>query len=135
SGSGSSPYRINANTDGTFTVGDFSTANACLIQYSADLSSSNVILGIIGETAAAAAGIHGDIVGAGKMIGSIAQGNLVLYTWDGGMGAPADTNCIKGPTTYPGSYNCVFVYNIGSGPLPWNKRPDYAYTLGLDGIA
>src|SRR5262249_37470075 len=62
----------------------------------------------------------------------------VLYTFDSGMGAPSDTNCLLGPLTSPGSFNCVFRYNIGAGPIPvtgWNKRPDYAYTYGLDGIA
>ena len=116
-------------------MNDFSTANASLLQFSPDLSSSNLALSIIGQTAASAAGIHGDFFGCGIMKGSLAGGDLVLYTFDSGMGAPADTNCIKGPLTTPGSYNNVYVYNIGSGPLPWNKRPDYAYTMGLDGIA
>lgn len=129
------PWRIRANSDGTFLVNDFSTANAALLQFSPDLSSSNLVLSTIGLTAAAAAGIHGDFFGCGIMQGSLAQGNLVLYTFDSGMGAPADTNSIKGPLTSPGSYNNVFRYNIGAGPLPWSKRPDYAYTVGLDGIA
>jgi hypothetical protein len=136
SGSGGvGPYRVRANDDGTVLVCDFSTANASLVQYSPDLSSSNLVLGIIGQTAAAAAGIHGDLFGCGILKGSLAAGNLVLYTFDSGMPTPSDTNCIKGPITGPGSFNCVFRYNIGSGPLPWNKRPDYAYTYGLDGIA
>ena len=137
-GNGSSPYRIRANDDGSFLVSDFSTANASLMQFSPDLSSSNLVLSIVGQTVAAAAGIHGDLFGCGIMKGSLAAGNLVLYTFDSGMGVPADTNCIKGPLTSPGSYNCVFRYNIGAGPIPvsgWNKRPDYAYTYGLDGIA
>jgi hypothetical protein len=132
---GSGPYRIRSQQDGTFLVSDFSTANACLLQYAPDLSNSNLVLAIIGQTPAVAAGIHGDIFGCGVMKGSLAQGNLVLYTFDSGMATPADTNCIKGPLTSPGSFNCVFRYNIGAGPLPWNKRPDYAYTYGLDGIA
>lgn len=135
-GSGASgPYRVRANDDGTFLVSDFSTVNASLLQFSPDLSSSNLVLSIIGQTAAVNAGIHGDLFGCGIMKGSLAQGNLVLYTFDSGMGAPSDTNSIKGPLTSPGSFNNVFKYNIGSGPLPWNKRPDYAYTYGLDGIA
>ena len=132
---GSGPWRIRANADGTFLVNDFATVNASLLQFSPDLSSSNLVLSIIGSTASAAAGIHGDFFGCGIMKGSLAGGNLVLYTFDSGMGAPADTNCIKGPLTTPGSYNNVYRYNIGAGPLPWNKRPDFAYTVGLDGIA
>lgn len=135
SGGGNGPWRVRANEDGTFLVNDFSTPNACLLQFAPDLSSSNLVLAIIGQNQAVAAGIHGDFFGCGIMRGSLAQGNLVLYTFDSGMGAPADTNCIKGPLTSPGSFNCVYQYNIGSGPLPWNKRPDFAYTMGLDGIA
>jgi len=135
-GSGASgPWRIRANDDGSFLVCDFSTANASLLQYSPDLSSSNLVLDIVGQTPAVLAGVHGDFFGTPVMKGSLAEGNLELYTFDSGMGAPADTNCIKGPLTFQGSYNCVFKYNIGAGPLPWNKRPDYAYTMGLDGIA
>src|SRR5207249_2155430 len=98
-----------------------------------DLLSSNLVLALIGP-AAVSAGIHSDFFGPPVMQGSIAAGNLVLYTFDGDLPVPSDTNCIKGPLTGPGSFNCVFKYNIGSGPLPWNKRPDYAYTFGLDGI-
>ena len=134
-GANNAPWRIRANDDGTFLVSDFSTANASLLQFSPDLNSSNEVFTIIGQSQAAAAGIHGDFFGCGIMKGSIAQGNLVLYTFDSGVGTPSDTNCIRGPLTTPGSFNCVFRYNIGSGPLPWNKRPDYAYTYGLDGIA
>src|SRR4029077_11057385 len=94
-----------------------------------------LVLSIIGLPGAPNAGIHADFFGCAIMKGSLAQGNLELYTFDSGMGAPADTNSIKGPLTSPGSFNNVFRYNIGSGPLPWNKRPDYAYTYGFDGIA
>lgn len=134
-GGANGPWRIRANDDGTYLVCDWSTANACLLQYSPDLSSSNLVLAIIGQTPAMLAGIHADLFGCAIMKGSLAQGNLELYTFDSGLGAPADTNCIKGPLTFQGSFNCVFKYNIGAGPLPWNKRPDYAYTMGLDGIA
>jgi len=108
SASSSSPYRIRSQDDGTFLVSDFSTANACLLQYSPDLSSSNLVLSIIGQNAAVAAGIHGDLAGCGVLKGSLAGGDLKLYTFDSGMPTPGDTNCIKGPLTSPGSFNCVF---------------------------
>jgi hypothetical protein len=139
SGSGAAgPWRVRANDDGTVLVNDFSTANASLLQFAPDLSSSNLVLAIIGQNQAGdppGAGIHGDMFGTPFMTGSLATSNLVLYTFDSGMAAPSDTNCIKGPLTSPGSYNNVYQYNIGAGPLPWNKRPDFAYTMGLDGIA
>lgn len=79
SGGGNGPWRVRANDDGSFLASDFSTAKASIFQYSPDLSSSNLVLGIIGQTAAVAAGIHGDFFGCGIMKGSLAQSNLVLY--------------------------------------------------------
>lgn len=134
SGAGNAPWRVRANNDGSFLVSDFSTPNATIYQFTPDLSNSNLVF-LLGQNMGPTLGVHGDFFGCGIMKGSLAQGNLRLYTFDSGMGTPADTNCIKGPLTSEGSYNCVFIYNIGSGPLPWNKRPDYAYTYGLDGIA
>ena len=134
SSSGNGPWRVRSNPDGTWLVNDFNAATAALYLFSADLSTSNSVFSPIG-TAAATAGICGNNFGTAFMQGSLAAGNLVLYTFDPNMPVPADTNCLKGPLTSVGSYNCVFAYNIGAGPLPWSKRPDYAYTMGLDGIA
>jgi hypothetical protein len=131
------PWRMRVAPDNTLLVGDFSTTNAALWQFQPDLSDSNLVLAIIGQAAAAAAGIHGDMFGTPTMTGSLAAGNLVLYTADSGMAVPSAViapNLVLGPGTYRGSYNCIFRYNIGSGPLPWNHPPDYAYTVGLDGI-
>lgn len=132
---GSSPWRLRVNDDGTVLATDSTVANAALYQIPPDLSSSQLVLAGVGRANGTALGVHGDFFGTAKMVGSLAQGNLVLYTFDSGLATPSDTNCIKGPLTSPGSFNCVFQYNIGAGPLPWNKRPDYAYTYGLDGIA
>jgi hypothetical protein len=129
----SGPWRMRVAPDNTLLVDDFSTTGAALWQFQPDLSDSNLVLSIIGQTAAAAAGIHGDFFGTPLMTGSLAAGNLVLWTADSGMGVPAGTT--TGPGTSVGSYNCVFRYDIGSGPLPWNQKPNYAYTVGLDGIA
>lgn len=137
----SSPWRIRVAPDNTLLVGDFTTANAGLWQFAPDLSSSNLVLAIIGQNAAAAAGIHGDMFGTAKMTGSQAQGNLVLWTADSGMAVPSVSQApslVLGPGTSRGSYNCIFRYNIGTNQIPatgWNHPPDYAYTVGLDGIA
>ena len=59
--------------------------------------------------------------GTPKITGSLAQGNMKLYSFDSGMSAvpvAVDTNQVFGPLTGPGSFNCVFVYNIGAGPIP-----------------
>lgn len=129
----SGPWRMRVAPDNTLLVDDYSTAAAALWQFQPDLSDSNLVLAIVGQTAAAAAGIHGDFFGTPLMTGSLAAGNLVLWTADPGMAVPAGTT--TGPGTSIGSYNCLFRYDIGSGPLPWNNKPNYAYTVGLDGIA
>jgi hypothetical protein len=140
--SGSSgPYRMRVAPDNTLLVGDFSTAAATVWQFSPNLTTSNLVLAIIGETAGAAAGIHGDEFGTPLMTGSLANSNLVLWTADPGMGVPNSTIApalVLGPGTSRGSFNCLYRYDIGAGPIPatgWTNPPNYAYTLGLDGIA
>lgn len=128
----SGPWRMRVAPDNTLLVDDFSTASAALWQFQPDLSNSNLVLGIIGQTAAAAAGLHGDFFGTPLLTGSLASSNLVLWTADSGMATPAGTTL--GPGTSVGSYNCLFRYDIGAGPLPWTNPPNYSYTLGLDGI-
>ena len=132
-GGASGPNRLRVLADDTILVNDFSTANASLWQFSPNLTSSNQVLSIIGQTAAANAGIHGDMFGTPYMTGSLSNGNLVLWTFDSGMAVPSGTTL--GPGTSVGSYNCVFRYDVGAGPLPWTNKPNYAYTMGLDGIA
>ena len=138
--SGSSgPYRIRVAPDNTLLVGDFSTANAAIWQFSPDLTSSNLVLGVIGENQGIAAGIHGDFFGTPLMTGSLAASNLVLWTADSGMAVPAGTTpspqCGDGGATTVGMYNCIYRYDIGAGPLPWTNSPNFGYSMGLAGIA
>ena len=120
-------------------MGDFSTANAALWQFSPDLTSSNLVLGAIGENQGIAAGIHGDFFGTPLMTGSLAASNLVLWTADPGMAVPAGTTpspqCGDGGPTTVGMYNCIYRYDIGAGPLPWTNSPNFGYSMGLAGIA
>lgn len=126
------PWRMRVAPDNSLLVCDFSTANASLMMCTPDLTSIAPVLYYTGQLAAASAGIHGDFFGTPLITGSLAEGNLVLWTADSGMAVPPGTT--TGPGTSVGSYNCVFRYDIGSGPLPWNSPPNYAYTMGLDGI-
>jgi hypothetical protein len=126
-----SPGRIRVAPNGKVLVADGKGTGGAnrVYLFEPDLSSSVALLGPSPSTGA------GDVFGTPVVTGSLETGDLVLYTASAGEGAPSDTNCILGPLTSPGSFNCIFRYNIGSGPLPWTKRPDYAYTVGLDGIA
>ncbi len=136
---GVGPWRMRVAPDNTLLVNDFSTAAAALWQFKPDLSDSNLVLSIIGQTAAAAAGIHSDFSHSTPlMTGSLAAGNLVLWTGDASLAVPNATiapSLVLGPGTFRGSFNCIYRYDIGAGPLPWNNPPNYAYTLGLDSIA
>ena len=135
----SGPYKIRVAPDNTLLVGDFSTAAAALWQFSPDLTISNLVLGVIGENQGIAAGIHGDFFGTPIMTGSLAASNLVLWTGDPGMPVPAGTTpspqCGDGGSTVVGMNNCIYRYDIGAGPLPWTNSPNFAYSMGLAGIA
>jgi hypothetical protein len=125
SASSSSPYRVSVGPDDTVYVGDFSTAAATVWKFDPTVSNQSQwtnVLAIIGETAAVAAGIHGDISGAPRVTGSLSTSNLVLYTADSGLGGP-------------NGYNAIYQYNIGAGPLPWSNAPVELSSCGLGGIA
>ena len=128
------PWKISVAPDNSVIVNDFSTPGAALYAFAPDLRSSNLVLAIVGQTAAALAGIHGDMNGGGIITGSAADNTLTVWTADGGMGVPPGT--VLGPGTRTASYNCVYRYNVG-GAIPaggWNHIPDWGYTMGLDGI-
>ena len=118
---GNGPWRLRVAPDNTIYVCDFAT-DKVLWQFAPDLNSSNAV--ITGTQ---------DYFGTPFVTGSIATGDLVVWTTDGGIPAPA--TAVLGPNTSVGSYNCVFRYDIGSGPLPWTNAPNFAYTVGLDSIA
>ena len=123
SGSASSPYRIGIGPDQTVYVGDFSTVAATVWQFDPDISTPSTwtnVLGIIGENAAVAAGYHGDISSQPCVTGSLATGDLVVYTADGGLGP---------------LYNSINKYVIGAGPVPWSNAPVQQSCIGLCGIA
>jgi hypothetical protein len=133
----SGPWKLRVGPDNQLIVGDFSTASAALWQFSPDLSSSNVLLGPVGQVAGQNALVHGDIFGTARVSGSLANSNLVLWVADGNLPVPTLTQnptIVLGPGTSPGMYNNVFRYDIGAGPLPWTNQPNYAFNLGLDVI-
>ena len=133
----SGPWKLRVAPDNQLIVGDFSTPGAALWLFSADLTTSNLLLGPVGQTAPAAAGIHGDMFGTAKLTGSLAQSNLTLWVADGGMPVPSlaqNPNIVLGPGTSRGMFNNLFRFDIGAGPLPWTNGPNYAFNYGLDVI-
>jgi hypothetical protein len=140
SGSSSTPYKVRVAPDNTILVGDMTSAGAALWQFSPDLTSSNLVLGPIGNAAGQAAKSHGELFGSPIMTGSIAQSNLVVWTGDNTLPVPSvgtipSPQCGDGGATTPGMYNCIYRYDIGAGPLPWTNSPNFAYCMGLNGIA
>jgi hypothetical protein len=134
----SGPWHMRVAPDNNLIVGDYSTAAATLWLFAPDLTSSNLLLYPIGETAGITNGIHGDMFGTARLSGSLANSNLVLWVADGGMPVPGpalDPNITLGPGTSVGMYNNVYRYDIGAGPLPWTNAPNYAFNLGLDVIS
>ncbi len=134
--SSSSPYRISVANDGEVYAADETAAGATVWQFDPDFALyTNQVLGGLGSTAGTADGIHGQIFGEPVVTGSIAGGNLVLWTAD--LSMPVDaagSNTTVGYATAAGDYNNVYRYTIGSGPLPWSNAPDLAVNSQLPGI-
>lgn len=131
-GSTSSPWRIRVAPDNTLLVDDFNNGNANILLFAPDLTSSNRIF-VTGLNFP----VHGACVGTPKITGSLATGDLVLWVADDNMPVPsasAAPSLVLGPGTSRGSYNVLYRYDIGAGPLPWTQPPNYAYTVGLDGL-
>ena len=134
-GSTSGPYRITVAPDDSIYVTDYSTAGATVWQFGPGINEiSNLVLYPVGENQGIAAGTHGDPIGV-FVTGSIATGDLTVYTADPGMGAPSTAQLGAGYSgTAPGDYNNIFRYDIGAGPLPWSHAPNFAVSLGLNGF-
>jgi len=132
---GAGPWRIRTKQDDyTVWVTDESLPNAGLWVFAPDLSTNAQILAFLGDSAGRASGVHGRVCSV-FATGSLATGDLKVWTADNSLPTPSAASCVKGPGTGPSSLNCVFRYDIGAGPLPWNQIPNYSYTMGLDGLA
>jgi hypothetical protein len=115
-GSASSPYRIAVNEDDFLTVGDFSSAHSGVWRIDPTLSTNQLLLGPIGQTAGYAASSQGDQFSRPLLIGNFANGdNCVLLTVDAG----------SIPNVNNSQLNSVLVYsNISSATIPRITPPD-----------
>lgn len=127
----SGPYRMTIAPDNSLYVTDFGTPGGGLWQFGPNFEFTNLVLYPVGENQGIAAGTHGDPIGV-FTTGSLATGDLKVFTADPGLGAPG--SAVFGDTTSPGDYNDLFRYDIGSGPLPWSNAPNFAVNLGLPGF-
>ena len=137
-GSATGPYRMTVAPDSSLYVTDYGTPGGTVWQFGPNFEYTNLVLYPVGQNQGIAAGTHADPIGVFAQ-GSIATGDLKVWTFDPELGAPATAilglggGGGSGPTL-PGNYNNLFRYDIGAGPLPWNHPPNFAVSLGLPGI-
>ena len=118
-----SPYKLAVGPDDALYVGDASTGKIGGVwRVDPNLATSTNIFGLAGpSTNSATKGTNfGRAIGTPNASGSLAGGNLVLTltSWDlnlvnssGKFGSSAS------------SYQNIYQYNIGAGPLPWTNFP------------
>jgi hypothetical protein len=111
--SGNSPFRVYAATNGEVYTVDFSDANGNVYRANFDLTApadgTQVLDGIGGPTTLPAGQNHGSTTST-HVEGSLADGNLTVYTIDEDL----RTNPVS-----PDDRNSLWRYEIGSGPLPF----------------
>ena len=114
--SSSSPYRLAVNEDDYLTVGSFSSAISAVWRIDPTLSSNQLLLGPIGQTAGYAAGSQGDQFSRPLLIGNMQRGdNCTLFTVDAGTI----------PNVNSAQLNSVLVYsNLTLATLPRTNEPD-----------
>ena len=114
--SGESPGRLFVGPDDSLYIADWSDANGGVSVTDANVATNalatNVLFGLGGPTAST--NMHGSVSSV-YVEGSLAGGNLVVFTQDEDLG----------------SRNGVYRYDIGSGPLPYSQPETLAFTYGL----
>jgi hypothetical protein len=123
-GTGQSPYRLWVAPDDSVIVGDATTGGSAVYQIDPNFTTNSfnkLILGPVGDTAGLAAGSHGTVESRPLLLGSTNGGNAVLLQIDGQISP----------------YNSLLIYNVGSGPWPWNNPPSVVgpqVGVGVDSI-
>ena len=123
--------------DNKLLVNDFQTTSAALWMFSPDLTSYQPLLKGTNQTEGLMYQTHSDSMYGIALRGSLAQGNLSLWITESDWAIPGNLS-EYGPNTGSGMYNTLLRFDIGSGPIPsdgWAGPPQYAYTVGLEGIA
>lgn len=114
--SAESPGRLFVGPDDSLYIADWSDANGGLSVTDANVATNamatNVLFGLGGPTTVT--NMHGSVSSV-YVEGSLAGGNLVVYTQDEDLG----------------SRNGVYRYDIGAGPLPYSQPETLAFTYGL----
>jgi Immunoglobulin domain len=147
-GYGSGPYRIQVDPlDGTIWVTDVTDGNANIYVFGRNFEYTNQVWTVTGSAAGTAVNQHGypqDVA----MVGSLAQGNLQIWTADSYMPIPNyfnnNTNVVLGngglgnfagsQVTLVGDENEIYRYDVtNTSSFPITNTPVFAATLGLNG--
>ncbi|HEV2329029.1 MAG TPA: immunoglobulin domain-containing protein [Verrucomicrobiae bacterium] len=129
--SSSGPFKLRVAPDNRLIENDWA-GNGALYLFSPDLDSSNAVF-----LANQPPGIHGDKFGTPDLLINNVQGTnyYTLWCFDSGMGVPSTTATL-GPNTSYGEFNDAERYDLGANPtFPWTNGPNYAFCMGLGGIA
>lgn len=110
-----SPNRLSVDTNDMVYVSDCSASNSTIYSFTPELTSSNQLLGVVGD-AGVAAGVHGRISSAAVARGSLAGGDLVVWASDSSLGP---------------NFNELESWPIGSGTTPYTGAPNLIVNLGL----
>jgi hypothetical protein len=114
--SSSAPFRLSVGGDNNVYVADFGDASSTVGYDSPNLSSYTQVLKDVGGTPPLPAGQNHGSTTAIAATGSLAQGNLVIYTLDEDLS----------PSQFGGSStarNNLWRYDVGSGPLTYGGTP------------
>ena len=114
--SASEPYRIAVNEDDYLTVGSFASAHSGVWRINPTLTSNQLLLGPVGQTAGYAAGSQGDQFSRPLLIGNFQNGDAcTLLTIDSG----------NIPSINASQLNSILVYsNISLSTIPRTNPPD-----------
>ena len=142
SSASSGPWRMRvapagSGLDNQLLVTDFSGVNASLLAWKSDLSGYQPLLKGVGAANGLAAQTHNDSMYDVALYGSLGLGNLSIWITEADWACPGGLSSY-GPNTGVGMYNLLLRFDVGSGPIPadgWAGPPNYAYTVGLEGIA
>ncbi len=119
---GTSPYRLAVTKDDSLLIGDATINGSAVWHADPNLTNASLFLGPVGSNAGSNANVHGTIISRPLLMGSTNNGNAVLMDVDGELQP----------------YGSLFIYGIGSGPLPWASAPvvgPQVSVAGLDSIA
>ncbi len=118
-----SPFKLTVGPDDALYVGDASTGTIGGVwRTDPNLTTSSNIFGRANPSAnTATKGTNfGRAIGTPNVSGSLAAGNLVLTLTAYDLNL---TNSSGGFGTNASSYQNIYQYNIGAGPLPWKNFP------------